>query len=97
MRAPFCLWILCVAVSCSSDAEGPVPLPQALPPLAPFASDTILVVSSEQTAESLAVLALDTATGEVGLLPGSPAITGVTIGDAETLAADPTRRRSVRN
>jgi len=95
MRIPQFLTCATVAIAfgCSSDAGGPVALPVALAPLAPFASDTLLVVSSEDTSESLAVLALDTATGEVGLLPDSPASLGVTVGDAETLAADPARRR----
>ena len=93
MRIPLYVFCLCVAVGCSSDAEGPVALPQSLPPLEPFDSDTVLVVSSEETDRSLALLSLDTATGELGLLPGSPVVSGVSIGDAETLAADPSRRR----
>ena len=87
--------LLLVAVGCSGSgsAAGPVTDPPAAAPLAGFASGSILVVSSEATAQGLAVLSLDAATGEVGLLPGSPADLGVAITDAETLAADPSRRR----
>ena len=87
--------LLFFAVGCSGSGgpQGPVADPPAAAPLAGFASGSILVVSSEATAQSLAVLSLDAATGEVGLLPGSPADLGVPITDAETLAADPSQRR----
>jgi 6-phosphogluconolactonase (cycloisomerase 2 family) len=61
--------------------------------LAAFAADTVLIVSSEGTYDSLAVLPLDPTTGALGLAPGSPADVGIRIGDAETLAADPLTRR----
>ena len=71
----------------------PVADPPAVVPLAGFASSSLFVVSSEDTVDGIAVLSLDVGTGEVGLLPGSPANFGVEIGDAETLAADPIARR----
>jgi len=83
-------WIL---VAGCSGGGGPVDDPPAVAPGAGFASGTILVVASEGTDRSLAVLSLDTATGEAGILPGSPADLGIAITDAESLAADPPRRR----
>jgi 6-phosphogluconolactonase (cycloisomerase 2 family) len=82
-----------VLAACSGADLQPVYEPRAIVPPPGFASGTVLVVSSEETASSLAVLSVDTATGELGQLPGSPADVGVRIGDAETLAADPARRR----
>jgi 6-phosphogluconolactonase (cycloisomerase 2 family) len=84
---------LALAACSGGGAPGPVPEPLAVVPPPGFASDTVLVVSSEETAGSLAMLSVETATGELGYLPGSPADVGVRIGDVETLAADPARRR----
>jgi len=93
MRAWTLLTIAALAVGCSDAEPGPVAFPPAIAPGAAFASTSILVVSSEETGENLAVLALDLATGELGQLPGSPANVGVGITDVESLAADPARRR----
>jgi len=80
--------------ACSSDANrDPVALPPAITPLIGLASSSVLVVSSEAAVDAISVLSVDPATGEVGHLPGSPVDVGVRIGDVETLAADPARRR----
>jgi len=93
MRMRSLLFALAFLAACSDNELAPVADPPALAPLAPFASDTMLVVSSEGTLQNLAVLSLNTATGAVGSLPGSPVDVKANIGDAETLAADPARRR----
>lgn len=93
---PLLLVMLGAVLGGCSDSGAvlpPVTDPIALTPPPGFASGDVLVVSSEGTTESLAVLSLDPATGQVGLLAGSPANVGVQISDAETLAADPARRR----
>ena len=82
-----------LATGCSEDDpiafDGPLPIV----PAQGFASGTVFVVSSEGTAESLAALSMDTNTGRLGMLPGSPFDPGIVIGDVETLASDPSRRR----
>ena len=93
MRGQSLLAVALLCAACSSGDLNPVALPPAITPQMGLASNSVLVVSSESTASSIAVLSVDTATGEVGHLPGSPVDVGVTIGDVETLAADPARRR----
>jgi len=82
-----------LATGCSDDDpiafDGPLPIV----PGPGFASGTVFVVSSEGTAESLAVLSMDTNTGRLGMLTGSPFNSGIVIGDVETLASDQSRRR----
>ena len=93
---PVLLVMLGALLGGCSDSGGailPVTTPIALMPPPGFASGDVLVVSSEHTTDSLAVLSLDPATGLLGILPGSPANIGIEIGDAETLASDPARRR----
>ena len=94
MRHRYIVVLFCaLSAACSGDVLGPVAEPPAIAPSAGFASNSVFVVSSERTTQSLAVLSMNALTGEVGLLPASPAQVGITVGDAETLAADPARRR----
>jgi len=86
------VWFLLAACSGGNGGEpGPVADPPAIVPLAGFATDQILVVSSERASENLAVLSVDAASGSLGLL--AQADLGVPLEDAETLAADGARRR----
>ena len=85
--------VTALAAGCSAD--DPVAPNEPLPviPGQGFASGTAFVVSSEATDDSLAALSMDTDTGRLGMLPGSPFNSGIVIGDVETLASDPSLRR----
>lgn len=85
--------LVALATGCSDHDpiafDGPLPIA----PGPGFASGTVFVVSSEGTAENLAVLSMDINTGRLGMLTGSPLNSGIVIDDVETLASDLSRRR----
>jgi len=60
-----------------------------------FASNTVLIVTSEGTPRTLAILSVDVVSGRLGLMPGSPADVGAPVNDVETLAVDTLRRRVI--
>jgi 6-phosphogluconolactonase (cycloisomerase 2 family) len=68
-------------------------VPGGVEPGPGFASDYVLVATSEKTSQTLALLSVDVATGVLGLLPGSPLDVGAPVGDVETVAVDTARRR----
>ena len=64
-----------------------------VPPGGPLASDTILVSVSQATGQSLSIYGVDTATGGLGTMAGSPADVGVPAGPAASIALDVANRR----
>ncbi len=87
------LLAVAAAAGCRDSSRGaPFPAPGGLL-ASPVSATSVLIVTSEGTPLSIALLGLDPATGLLTLDDDSPRDIGAPIGDVETLAFDPARRR----
>jgi 6-phosphogluconolactonase (cycloisomerase 2 family) len=92
--AALAAWSITTGTSCSGGGEvdGSFPAPEGTPVGAGFASSLSLVVTSEDTPQTLALLSVDEATGALGIA-GGPLDVMAPIGDVETAAVDVAARR----